>query len=587
MRLTHAIAIFVFVVVLSACQSDAVEKVQPVSEIPGSSVARAVTVTVFGSLQYGSYPLGLNAEWLAFQDGSGVWKTVQGIEGRYSFDVTNASGKYGIVLTCPQSPPSSSFGLRTYPETLQFGFLTIADTNAPEFSCNVLYDPDLIAKSDRSLTKLSNSIRGVAANERVFGKVVDVDSNEDYSRQIAAGYAMDLHPGNYSILLAKFVPPENAGAFSSIFSNQAIADRNLSVRADLNLEYDFSTQAFDLLKKSISIQGVQGNENLILTGGTIINRSRVDLSIDQSKSGQPAQVYQFSSIPDEKLRPNELHFLHAVTQEIEKNDSKYRLIDIGASSMPNSIQLPNTLRVESKLAEQMPHVRPELTWDRKMPENGKLFMSFSENIPAIGNIPYGLRSWSINFSSAWLGTKNTFTLPDLSSLPGWRSRWGFTDLAQMTWSVHLIEATQKWDYQVPYSQKKSSTVKPNLIRTAGFIHQPLDAAPPIISSTSPSIDSENSSVTIVNSTSPEIVVNFSQVMDTSSVELAYQSENLPASNINLTWLGYQPGFAYLLKITPKLPLAAATTYSFTIGASARNLSGVAMVKPRTFVFRTP
>lgn len=122
--------------------------------------------------------------------------------------------------------------------------------------------------------------------------------------------------------------------------------------------------------------------------------------------------------------------------------------------------------------------------------------------------------------------------------------------------------------------------------TDGSTTDPVVEEPPQVISTSPA-DGENG-VPI----DAVIVVTFSGPMDEAATEAAWESDDLPASEVTMSW--NEAGDE--LTITPNEPLLYAEgddpdtldplSYAATIGASARNLAGDTLEEPFTLEFAT-
>ncbi len=110
--------------------------------------------------------------------------------------------------------------------------------------------------------------------------------------------------------------------------------------------------------------------------------------------------------------------------------------------------------------------------------------------------------------------------------------------------------------------------------------------PPVVTETTPSDGTAGVSDDVV------LVVTFSEPMNTSSVEAAYQSDDLPAESVTFAWNSEETE----LSITPNAPLTyaegtnldelVAESYSFTIGTGAEDLTGNALEAQETVTFTT-
>jgi hypothetical protein len=122
--------------------------------------------------------------------------------------------------------------------------------------------------------------------------------------------------------------------------------------------------------------------------------------------------------------------------------------------------------------------------------------------------------------------------------------------------------------------------------TDGSTTDPVVEEPPQVISTSPANGENGVPIDAV------IVVTFSGPMDEAATEAAWQSDDLPAAEVTMSW--NEAGDE--LTITPNEPLLYAEgddpdtldplSYAATIGASARNLAGDTLEEPFTLEFAT-
>jgi hypothetical protein len=122
--------------------------------------------------------------------------------------------------------------------------------------------------------------------------------------------------------------------------------------------------------------------------------------------------------------------------------------------------------------------------------------------------------------------------------------------------------------------------------TDGSTTDPVVEEPPQVISTSPANGEIGVPIDAV------IVVTFSEPMDEAATEAAWQSDDLPAADVTMSW--NEAGDE--LTITPNEPLLYAEgdnpdtldplSYAATIGASARNLAGDTLEEPFTLEFST-
>lgn len=124
---------------------------------------------------------------------------------------------------------------------------------------------------------------------------------------------------------------------------------------------------------------------------------------------------------------------------------------------------------------------------------------------------------------------------------------------------------------------------------------PPDAAIPSVDSVAPRVVSSTPAPSAIGVAADDvIVIEFSEAMDSRSVVAAYQSTDLPLSDVAVRWdarsermtLSPMSPLAYAVGVGGDPSTVTARTYTLTIGAGATDVAGNPLEAPYTLVFST-
>jgi Bacterial Ig-like domain len=597
MNLKNLFLVSITALGLTACP---VTEVKPPSEDPGTGPTKSITITTFAPETFGKPATESNVAWLAVQDGNGAWKTVTGTVGKYAFDVTNSTGKYAFALACPvPTVPGGQPPVPSY--SLELRFFTVAETTTPRVGCNLFGS---INPTPPTLRTLSGTVSGVAATEDVSGQIYDptftvATSPLPLSVDAKGKFTTKVPDGTYTIMLTKRDKPTPPSALTTGSYSGIILERGVQVTADKIINFDFDTQSFKPVQKSIGVEGLGINESLTVTGGVALDGYPITLVYKDQKAGTVTLPTSFDAFPEDKLTANDAFQVGISSSKMIKLDRKARGVGVIKRNLPTSVALPGEFEITGKLEAATPYARPTISWNKSLVGNGILGMRFYETVTKPNTSATGTRSWNISFSSGWVGAVKSFTIPDFSALTDWNADWGFKTYEDIGWFAQFVEsqltlqqglAVFAGDSQASKDLAPSEFAKVFRDLNASFwsySHAAADKTAPQIYATEPPLAEPGQFVSTVPSTTPSIVIRFSESMDKASVEAAYASANLPAANLNFVWSDLFSTPDATLTITPKVALAVGTTYSFTIGTGAKDISGNAMAAARSFGFKTP
>jgi hypothetical protein len=535
MRFAHVIFIFVFTVSLSACSSVNTTSVQPVSEAPGSSGAKSVTISVFGSEVYGRLPVALNADWLAVQDGDGAWRVVAGNSGKYRFEVTNTAGKYAVALACPKAPPEPSYySNATSSVQLELRYLTLKDTDFPEIGCNLFYDPFNLSQNPGSLSKFSGIVKGIDSSELAFGQIFNTSYNNFRPNQVYVNangqFENKVRSGKYTVLFGKFARSTVSDGYGRAALEKIILERDFQINSETSKEYDFFTESFNAVETNLRITGADARDYMSISSGASMNRYRISMSEARLRPKDVVENNRIVILPNDKMTVDDFHAVHVDAFRQIQHDQKYRFVDLINQVVPTNAILPGDFQIDGSAVANTPYIRPELVWNKGVSEYGVVSFSFSEGIPRFGGIPAGQRYWNVLLSSTWLGQKSQFAVPDLSLLQGWTKRWGFEDYSNVRWVASFYELNIPWLYNLDIYGSQRASISDSEIANQrrrlqdtrlsgwGYVREPVDTFPPVITRTLPPNAENPSTPPVIESTLSGVTLFFDDIMNKSSVE---------------------------------------------------------------------
>jgi hypothetical protein len=586
---------------LAACQTTpSVPTLIAVDETPGSSPNSSATLTMLTVQQeQPGEPLpliGTNAEWVAFQDGNGPWKVLEGSGGTYPFQVTNKAGKYGIAFVCPK--PTGTPPYTPIPETapaLEMRLFTLADVQVPRFGCNVPYPNRSL--SNQTKVYFSGNIKGIESTESATlqlgtassGESIQVDANNQFFQQVPQGI--------YNVFAAKQDKPTVGNVNLTRRYNKVILQRDLNLNANTTRDFDFSSEGFVPDRKTVNMVGLQPGETWNIYGG-----------LTGSIQAFPSDITSVAldAMPESLLGADGVHGVRTYTNGNRGADRFGRDVYKTSKTWPSSVTLPAMLAIQFKAGTVTSG--PSLQWDQVVSSDHALQMRLVEaSYSTTGEIT-GQHTWQAVASGRWFNAGQRFVAPDFSGLTGWKSEWGFQKTTDLGWSVGIMQGNIAIPFYLSMNDaviereltaaERAQRLKSLNFSSSSFSHPVADKLKPEITEmvpyTDPSSppDSGDGSSVSGNPLPPVTIipkgfqVRFSETMDTASVIAAYQSSILPANAVTFAWVSGL-GQDRILQITPNLPLEKGKTYSFTVGAGAKDLAGNSIMTAKTYTYTVP
>jgi Bacterial Ig-like domain len=574
-------------------------------DAPGSSTATATSLTVLTTDQteQPGTPLPLvsvNAKWMAFQDGNGPWKMIEGTNGAYSFEVTNKAGKYGVAFVCPKPVVTAAIVPEPLP-VLEMRLFTLEDFKAPRFACNVTsYGPPALPSPSKNSFKLSGTVSGISATETAGIKAFR-GFNNGIGIPVATGgaYTQSLQEGTYNLLVGQFDKPAPGTPSFNAKYKKIILERDLNLNADTTQNFDFATQGFSPASKTLEIVGLKADDRASIMADTFLNGFPVGLG--EGGFGGVAIApgttsVQLNVLPENQLRSGDGYGVQVYTNSTQSRDPISRNIQKIGNTWPSSLTLPDAPAPQVTAETETPYVRPKVTLDKPFAATDLLRLRLDEDVYNASNLKINQRSWNILASGRWFGNTQSLVMPDLSALSGWNPDLGFKKLSDMGWMALRFQSNGSLRYslalsgdgatQREYTAEQTAQDVQNLnVLFASIIHPTADKTPPTVTNTIPSnlVFGSTENITLANTKNLEI--QFSEEMDPASVLAAYESISLPANNVTFSWKARFGQPNTILVITPNTALTVGSTYSFTLGVGAKDISGNPLAAAKTFSFK--
>jgi hypothetical protein len=627
MRIHHAILTITFALGLAACQTtptvkDPVVTVDPgpvnpnpdpkpdpkpviADDAPGSSTVTAASLTMLTSNpnEKQGEPLPLiatNAEWVAFQDGTGPWKKLEGTNGVYPFEVTNKAGKYGIAYICPKPAGSTSNRL----PILEMRLFTLANLAMPRFGCNVAYTgrPPGWAPPSTTTFKLSGKVTGLAATETSTAQAFTGLNGSSINIATDGTFSQSFPQGKYNLMVGKTDKPDPSNPNPSIKFKKIIFERNLNLNADTTRNFDFATQGFSLETKTVNFTGIEPGEQGYASPVMFVGGSYVSLnSTFNSGVSSQSPLTSVDIFPENQLQTGDVYGMQLFVNGRQGRDQSVKGILETSSTFASSFALPNLLTLQVTSEAETPYVRPKVTVNPPLSNTGLAALNLSEDVYDATAKIVNQRIWNVLASGSWLGTNSRFTAPDFSTLAGWNPDLGFKNLNDMGWIVGRFDGKAPLRYifaslfndgvaQRDYTEATYVQDFQNLkLNFSSINHPTADKIKPEISSTNPPITSSGLLIGIPLASATQFEVQFSESMNPASVIAAYESTSLPANSVTFSWKTATSGQAFgqpnsILVITPNAALTVGSTYSFTLGTGAKDISGNPLAAAKTFRF---
>ena len=342
----------------------------------------------------------------AVQDGNGAWQEVQGTEGTYAFTFQGASG--GVAY------------LPSYLEG-EFPQMTLAYGSSAELASSDLRPQALtVTGTATGLEPGEQAYINLGLGTRAWKAVLGPGSKPWQYRQPA---------GRYDLIALRLNPDDTA--------NSLILHRDLDLQAagplgpQGDLDFSAAGDSVPLLPATLSIDGIAPNSpdtfsfrqaivtnhgDAYLAGG-LLETNNATAKILAAPAGllrsREGYRYEVTTYPADSQGGNNLDRSRTV--------SVFQPLGAHAATRPVDPSITVAPDMAAPLATALPGGAPNrlrLQWTFDATYNRLFTSTFFQNGPA-------QTWWNVSVTQAYGGDRLDLTLPDFSSLAGWKAEWNW------------------------------------------------------------------------------------------------------------------------------------------------------------------
>ena len=360
---------------------------------------------------------GRGASYLAYQDGLGAWQPLgPGGEVLQKLTLTDLKGRYGVMNLCLVEATGS------LTVNVQQGVL--GEVPVVSASCPTEADPPAAVVSVSG--RLSGLSDGEYSNVYVGGASALVDSS-------ASQHRLELPAARYDLIATKY--EQNARVPSRL-----VFMPGLRIVDGAALDVDFSgPHAATPEAATLPLAGVRPGE--LLSGSVEVVTEAGTAALLGEYLGGDALTYARPPkgfLLGARLRAEAQSFSYDERTKAGSSRSVTRTF-VGGSPLNGAgapLRLPLPIAVPLLTLGAEDGVRPQARW-HALPARGT-YAQFYSQIQGRRSVSYRLSQ-----SSAWLlGRPFSYTLPDFSALPEWRSAWELVRGEDIFWDVSFSRRTE-------------------------------------------------------------------------------------------------------------------------------------------------
>lgn len=410
------------------------------------------------------------AAWVAGQDNSGAWQVAIPSAGKYLLRVGNTAGRYGWAVVCSKTEA----GLTTH----QVGVYQLTLDEVRDLSL-----PCPSPTSGGSFSNVSGQLKGLNGSygQVAYGTASDlVDparTGEFPPTPAYPGYLLQgVHHGTADLMAVRYLPPSAPGtlfeADRAVFQRSYAVGGNQTFNLDTNGPNSFALEgsySATLTNPNPAAQGLSYLAYLTPTTSTLY----------LADSQQQAANLTYRAIPAARQQPNEFYLFNARETTFSNLNLRSRQVVLGQANPQNlSASFLNppgaTLAL---LGNQF-----QASWSTAYTWLGNGTRLFSLQLAQLAVAPSTNLEWHLHLSQAWLGSTDTYTVPDLaqscaatqtpcapspSNAPanGWQAAWGLQSNLELDWSLSAVQVSLPLRDWLPLAQ---SSVPPTGLNLDGF-----------------------------------------------------------------------------------------------------------------------
>ena len=391
---------------LAACGGGGAEAPDGSPGVDGEDGRATITLTIYATGQFDAEHLG-EIDQALVQDGDGAWVAMTESGGTYTARVLGPA--YGLATLCVEDGPNGSRSISVQQRTL------LESTTLSAVGCR---ERSTIRVSGRATGLTSQS--GVSRTHTASTRGIDILGLDEM-------YEFHLPPGPTE--LVSITLPDGAGA-----PNQVTRTALLDLTSDTTLNVDFSS-ARVLPTSTVAAPtatgfGVATTRLVATTGELLIHRT--------SSFNGPME---FAQLPPELARPGDSYRVQLRWAE-PSGDGPARQwsTTVAGAQGPFTPTLAPPWNVGAAAITLAPNPRTI----HPIVSDGAV----AEPAATIGVTAFGVAedeqaalSWAVELSPDWVTQtgSTSYTLPDLSSAPGWSNLYTFGSYGGVTWSTNRVE----------------------------------------------------------------------------------------------------------------------------------------------------
>ena len=349
-----------------------------------------------------------NVAWAAYQDGLGAWQLLTGTAGIYTFNVSDATGRYGVVTACPQR-----VGV-----LVQVFHGTIAETSS------VTQEHCVVAPKTPQFFTVSGTVSDLASEPgsgrpQVATVKLGTYSGDASSSSDTPNYSFQAPTGTYDLIATRaFVNLSEGGLLNP---NKMIILRDKVVTGNQIINLDFASQGFvptaHLL--SSSNPGYLGAGFLTAEGAVLANSTSTPGSTSLSFTGVPLSEQVSGDVHLASVQTN-----NSTITRLFKNPEDVSL------TLPPALTAPTITRIASTS-----YARLSIAFAPYLE-----LSEYHTNFYVHDTQQQQLWSWSTTITAGWLSSETNYDLPDFSSLSGWQNIWGLPSNVVINWGAEVIKS---------------------------------------------------------------------------------------------------------------------------------------------------
>lgn len=323
----------------------------------------------------------------------------------HALTITDAQGRYGLAYVCLDDDLSYRYS------DLNIRLSTLATNSDRTVRC--------YSSEDEPLYTLSGTVAGLGPNDvgsvYAFFDEITVDA-------FNTTYSFELWQDVYDVIATRY----SGGATAP---NRIIVQNDVSLETDQTLELDFESEAgFTPDTYTATLTDIP--KGLSPSGSvTLASKNYTLASLGGVSEGT---TFDFAFLPTERIGSEADIYTYAYGANdtgTSVSVSRYLL-----SPGDITLSLPEPLSGTSVSAVQGPtrYRYPTATWNAYPDEEVSYDLSYFQ-LPDSGPSP----GMAVYLEQAWLGnaTTHSYTVPDLSTVPGWNSAWNLKAGEAIYWYV--------------------------------------------------------------------------------------------------------------------------------------------------------